>query len=105
VRTSVAIQAWRRRWAPRALLAGVAVGLAFSVSPVLDPTVGVLGKLLYPPVLAAAIGLMAWSILNAGAFAAVAVALASEWVAHYVVPVFVLVSRVLHVLRPMRRPW
>jgi hypothetical protein len=105
VRTSVAIEAWRRRWAPRVLVAGIAAGLAFGVSPILDPTVGTLGKLLYPPVFAAAIGVVAWSLLNVAAFAAFGVALASEWVTHRVVPVLVLVSRVLHVLRPMRRPW
>ena len=105
VRTSVAIQGWRQRWAPRVLVAGVAIGLAFGISPILDPTVGVLGKVLYPPVFAAAIGLIAWCVLEVAALAAVVVALATEWVAHYVVPVFVLVSRVLHLLRPMRRSW
>ena len=87
------------------LVAGAVIGLAFGISPILDPTVGVFGKLLYPPVFAAAIGLVAWGILHVAAFGAVVVALASEWIAHYVVPVFVLVSRVLHLLRPMRRSW
>jgi hypothetical protein len=105
VRTSVAIEAWRRRWAPRVLVAGIAAGLAFGVSPILDPAVGPLGKLLYPPVFAAAIGVVAWSLLNVAAFAALAVALAVEWVTDRAVPVLVLVSRVLHVLRPMRRSW
>ncbi|MGE5225581.1 MAG: hypothetical protein ACM3OO_01770 [Planctomycetaceae bacterium] len=105
MRTSVAIQAWRRRWAPRVLFAGVAVGLAFGVSPVLDPTVGALGKLLYPLVFAAAMGVIAWCVLNVSAFAAFAVALAAEWVGYTVAPFLVVVSRVAHLLRPMRRPW
>lgn len=101
----MAIERWRQRWARRVLLAGVGLGLAFGVLPLLDPTVGILGKVLYPPVFAASIGLVAWCALNVAAFAAIAVAVATEWVALYVIPAFALLGRTLHLLRIVRRSW
>jgi hypothetical protein len=87
------------------LVAGVALGLAFGLVPISDPTVSVLGKLLYPPIFAASIALLAWCALNVVAFAAFGIAVATEWTRLHVVPVLSFARQVFRLVRPMRRSW